>query len=166
MTMSFDRFWLRETIAVAALNAGMNAAMASWQWATGAPLSLEGIAFDLSATPVFIAFLSTLLGTIGARRKLASGAVARPARLPGRSILAALPQGVIARSLLLAMVAALACAIPLHLMIGATDVDLVTLGQGVGAKVVITLVFSLLIVPIGLLAAAHDVLRPARRAMP
>jgi hypothetical protein len=165
MSSNFERFLARETIASAALNAGMNAALATWQWANAGPLSAAAIALDLTTTPIFIAFLSTLFGTTGARRKLKASRMALPSWLPGSTFFAALPVGVVARSLVLAAIAALVCAWPLFALVGTAGSDALTLGQGVAAKVATTIVFSLMIVPVGLLAAAGDVVASRRHAI-
>jgi hypothetical protein len=156
---SFERFLLKETLAVTALNAGINAAYTSWLWQKLSPLSVAGptgIAIDLATTPVFIGFLSTLLGTTAIRKKLAAGAVAPPRRFLGDPVLRLLPMGIFWRAAVLATLCAIVFAMPLQLAIVATGITGVSLGEGVAAKVAITVLFSFAIVPIAVLAAGTD----------
>ncbi|NIJ38333.1 hypothetical protein FHR22_003044 [Sphingopyxis panaciterrae] len=165
MSLIFSCFLVRETLAVAALNAGLNAAYTSFLWQGPASLTLggpAGIARDLATTPIFIASLSTLLGTAAIRKKLASGAVAAPRRIRGAPVFAQLPRGILWRSLTLAIFAAIAFTAPLHAVLTSAGTAGLSLGAGVSAKVAITLLFSLLPVPIAVTAAGHD----ARRALP
>lgn len=156
MPMSFARFVVAETIAVTALNAGMNAGYTSWLWRRPMPLPLDAIATDLAATPVFIAVLSTLLGTAATRRKLSGGRVAAPAALSGERWLVRLPVGILARSALLGILSAVLLTVPLLAVLGGADIATLPLAAAVGAKVAITVLFSLLIVPLGILAATVD----------
>lgn len=158
MALIFSRFLVRETLAVAALNA----AYTGFLWRGPASLTLggpAGIAGDLAATPIFIALLSTLLGTAAIRKKLASGAVAAPRRIWGAPVFAQLPRGILWRALVLAILAAIAFAGPLHATLASADTTSLSRGAGVSAKVAITLFFSLLLVPVAVTAAGHDARR-------
>lgn len=159
MSLSFDRFLISQTLGVAMLNAVLNAAYTTWLWRGPQQLFLygpEGIGTDLVLTPVFIGLLSTLLGTAAIRRKIASGAVARPRSVPGASLLSLLPRSIFGRSAIFAIVCAMAFTMPMYLAMSQMDIGMLTLAEAVGAKVAITLVFSFLIVPIAVLAAGAD----------
>lgn len=160
MPISFARFLVIESLAVAALNAGMNAAYTSHLWADRSALSLRGdagIGADLATTPIFIAFLSTLLGTAAIRKKLADGKVMTPGRISGSAFFDRLPGGILARAATMAVLAALLLAAPLYVAIAMLDLYGLSLGQAVTAKVAITLFYSLLLVPFAIAAAALDI---------
>ncbi|WP_447761985.1 hypothetical protein [Sphingopyxis panaciterrae] len=162
MSLAFDRFLVRETIAIAAFNAGMNAAYTSWLWSRLPTLSLggpAGIATDLAATPMFIGFLSALLGTAAIRKKLATGAVMLPRAVPGDGALARLPRGIFARASVLALLAMVAFSVPLFAAMTAAEGQPITLGEGVVVKVVLTILFSIVLVPLTVLAAGVDAAR-------
>ena len=167
MPRTFTRFLVIESLGIAALNAGMNAAYTSYLWAGRSTLPLggsAGIGTDLATTPIAIAFLSILLGTAAIRKKLADGRVTAPARLSGATFFRHLPHGILARSATMATFAALLLAAPLYTAMMLYDVGGVSLGQGVSVKVLITIVYSLLLVPLAIGAAAFDVERGRQAA--
>lgn len=160
MARSFARFMIGETAAVAALNAGCNAALAAWTWSSVAQPGLAAdslLITNLSLTPVFIAFLTTLFGTASARRRIDRGTVLPPRR--SLAMLARLPHATLKRAGLLALISCLFLALPLAVLLPTVNVARFTSGQAVVAKVVITIIASCAIAPLAALSAV----RPSRR---
>ena len=164
MTMSFNRFVATEAFSVAALNAGINASYTWWLWRTPDVLTFRGegaIAFDLASTPVWIAMLSTLFGTASARRKLREGRVSS-SEVQLASLLRVLPQGTPSRATALAIAAAALLSLPLWAILQIVAPEVLSLGAAVLTKVGITVLMSLVIVPLVILAALGDVGREDR----
>lgn len=163
MTTMFRTFVAQQAIAVATFNAVINASYTSWLWSTRDRLPLsggQGIGIDIAMTSVVIAVLSTLLGTSSIRQKLQDGRVEVPElKLPVafRSI----PYGHIARALVFGFVAAFLFAMPTWLMLQTSSIEL-SLLSAVLAKVFLTVVMSIAIVPVVILAGLADVLHPRR----
>ena len=158
MTMSFRKYVAADAIGIAAMNAALNASYTSWMWSKLDPVTLtgaNGIASDLAGTPVWIAVLATVFGTSAVRQKLGEGRVERPlTRVPG--ILSMLPQGIATRAASLGVISAAFLALPLWLMMQTSGVGAVSLTAAVLTKVAITVVLSLAIVPVVILAAVDD----------
>lgn len=161
MAIPFNRFVASQALGIAAFNAGMNALYTWWLWRSQNPLTLfglHGVGTDLATTPMFIAFLSTLLGTAAVRAKLADGRVAQPATRAS-VLLALAPEHVLFRSIALAVACGAFLATPLLLLLAASGVGEVTLVQTSLAKVAITVAMSLAIVPVVIHCALADVQR-------
>lgn len=166
MPTSFKRFVITEALGVAALNAGINAGYTTYLWRKLDPLTLFGanaIGFDLATTPIVIAMLSTMLGTSAIRQKLRDGRVATP-MIRVTAGLAGLPSGIVLRGLALGTVAAIALAMPLLLMLQASAIGTLSPFAAVMMKVAITVLLSLLIVPMVIFAGLADVQRRASAA--
>ncbi|MGV6876569.1 hypothetical protein ACUSIJ_28365 [Pseudochelatococcus sp. B33] len=161
MAISFGRFVATHAIIIAAFNAGINASYTWWLWSPRDTLPLSGadnIGIDLVATPAVIAVLSALLGTVFIRQKLRDGRVA----MPGMTLPAAFhaaPYGLLARTAAFGLVAAVMLSLPLWTMLQASGIHALLLAEALLSKVAITVVFSLLIVPLVILAALADVQR-------
>jgi hypothetical protein len=170
MTTMFRTFVAQQAIAVAVFNAVINASYTSWLWSARDSLPLsggQGIGIDIAMTPVVIAVLSTLLGTSSIRQKLRDGRVGvveLPLPLAWRSV----PYGHISRALAFGFVAALLFAMPTWLILQSSSIEL-SLQNAVLAKVFLTVVMSVVIVPVVILAGLSDVLHPrgpTKRQMP
>lgn len=161
MATPFNAFVATQAFAIAAFNATVNASYTWWLWSPLDRLSLHGpgnIATDLATTPIVIAVLSALLGTAFIRQKLRDGRVAIPkSALPTAFHLA--PHGLVQRTVVFGFLAAIALGLPLWLGLQATGLETLTLTGAVLAKVAITIVLTLLIVPLTILAALADVQR-------
>jgi hypothetical protein len=159
MPISYSRFIAREAVAVAALNAGINASYTALLWRSLDPLTLfgaSGVAADLATTPMFIGLLSTIFGTAAIRKKLASGRVTVGERDQAPAVFQLLPSAVIARALVLAIACGILFAAPLWSLLVVTGDATLTLGRAVGVKVGITILLSLVIVPIVVMAGLAD----------
>jgi len=163
MTMSFHKFVIIETAGIAAMYAAINGSYTSWLWHELDPITLNGasgIAFDLAATPVWIAVVSCLLGTAGVRSKLLQGRVQMPPRTPYPAIFSMLPRGIFARAACLGAVAAMALSAPLWLLLQAGGGETLSLGAALLAKIGVTVLLSAVIVPVVIHAALPDVQSP------
>lgn len=164
MAIPFKKFVVAEALGIAAFNAGINASYTWWLWRSRDPLTLFGenaIALDLASTPVWIAVLSTLLGTVLIRQKLRDGRVVAPT-MHAPAILDTLPCGIVLRAIVLGAVSAVVLGWPLWLMLQASAIGTLSLTAAVLVKVAITAPLSLLIVPLVILAALADVQQPRR----
>lgn len=165
MAMPFRIFVAAQALGVTALNAATNATYTWWLWRDLGPVRLFGpdaIAYDLASTPLLIAVLSTLLGTASIHQSLRSGSVAVPA-MRRAAVLQILPQGILARSALLGVVAAIALGVPVFELLQASGMDALPLGGAIALKVAITVPLSLLIVPLVVVAGLTDVQRPVHQ---
>ena len=159
MPTSFAKFVLVQACGIAAFNASINALYTWYLWRSRSLLTLfaeNAIAFDLSSTPGWIAFLSTLLGTASIRRKLREGHVATPdMAVPGA--FGVLPETIPARAAVAGLLSAVVLGLPVQSMLQASGLDAVALHEAVLLKVAITVPMSLAIVPLVILAALADV---------
>jgi hypothetical protein len=161
MPVPFHRFVAGQALGIAALNCAMNAGYtwALWRPDDALPLFGEGgVAFDLASTPVWIAVLSTLLGSAAVRRQLRSGQVTPPAA-SAPSILAGLPTSIALRAVALGAVAAISLMLPIWLLFQASGLETLSLQAAVLTKVALTAPLTVLIVPLVILAALADVQR-------
>lgn len=162
MPISYFRFAAREAVTIAVLNAGINASYTAFLWRSLDPLTpfgANGIAADLATTPMFIGFLSTIFGTAAIRKELLGGNVTVGDGDRASALFQLLPSAILARAAVLAIACGVFLAAPLwSLLLVLGDVTL-TLGQAVGAKVAITVLLSLVIVPVIVTAGLADVQR-------
>lgn len=158
MSTPFKRYVVKDAVGIAILNSVMNAAYTAYLWWGQAPVALYGehrVALDLANTPMVIALLSTLLGTAASRAKLLDGRVAvGDAQAP--EWMRWLPNGVVLRALVLAALAGVMLAMPLWGALCASGVTALPLWGAVGLKVLITVVMTLLIVPVVIFASLAD----------
>ena len=168
MPVSFNRFVATQATAIAAFNAVINASLAWWLWGPRATLPLGGvgnIGVDLAATPAVIAVLSVPLGTHFIRQKLRDGRVAAPrSAVPG--VFHAAPYGLIPRTVVFGLVAATLLSLPLWTALQSSGIPALSLAEAILAKAGITVAFSILIVPLVILAALADVQRGHGAAAP
>jgi len=165
MATPFTSFVVKQAFGIAALNAGINAAYTFYLWRPLTPLTLfgeHGVGIDLSTTPAVIGFLSTILGTASLRKQLTDGRVTVGALLRAPALLHFLPTGVAVRSALIALVCGLLLGAPLYAALRMNASALLSLGEAIGAKVAITIVYSLMIVPAVIAAALADTQRRGR----
>ncbi len=164
MTQTFHRHVAVNASGIAALNATLNGLYTWLLWRSQGNLTLTGdagIAFDLAGTPVWIAVLTTLMGTATIRGKLWEGRVASPSgAVPAAFSL--LPFNIVGRATTLGAMAFVLLALPLWAALQAAGDGALTITFAVAAKIVLTLLLTFAIVPIVLLAAATD-MQPARR---
>lgn len=161
---TYTRFVIKEAALIAAFNAGVNALYTWWLWRLLDPLTLfaeNGVGLDLATTPVFIGFVSTLLGTASLRRRLADGRVAAGTRAP--PALRLLPRSIAARSAVMAVGCGLALGSPLWTVLQLDANAALTLAEAIGTKVAITIALSLVIVPVVIATALADVQREDAR---
>lgn len=161
MAIPFKKFVVIEAIGIAAFNAGINALYTWHLWRSHDPLTLFGenaVAFDLASTPVWIAVLSTLLGTAFIRQKLRDGRVVAP-QMGAPLILGMLPSSIVLRALVLGAVGAVILSSPIWLMLQASTIDAISVAAAVLMKVAITVPLSLVIVPLVIHSALADVQR-------
>lgn len=164
MSTTFQRFVITQSLGIATFNAGINALYTWGLWRSKSILTLFGenaIAFDLSSTSGWIAFLSTLLGTGAIRSKLRDGRVAAP-RMRSTVPFDMLPRNIAARACILGLAGAIFLGAPVWLVLRASGIGDVSLSAAVLAKIAITLPMSFLIVPLIILAGLSDV-QPGRR---
>lgn len=162
MPISYSRFVAREAAAVAALNAGINASYTAFLWRSLDPLTLfgaNGVATDLATTPMFIAFLSTIFGTAAVRKKLSGRHVTVGKRDRAPALFQLFPSAILGRAGVLAIACGVLLAAPLWSFLLVLGDATLTLGQAVGVKVAITVLLSLVIVPIVVTAGLADVQR-------
>jgi hypothetical protein len=164
MSTQFNKFVVTQALGTAGLNAGINAIYTWGLWRSLDPLTLFGenaIAFDLASTPVWIAALSTLLGTASIRQKLRDCRVAVP-RTRAPAIFDKLPDAITLRAAVLGGVGAVVFGLSLRLLLHASGVDRLSLAAALVMKVAITVPLSLVIVPLIIFAALADVQKTSR----
>ena len=127
-------------------------------------LPLDRIGADLAMTPIWIGLLSVLIGTVFIRRASADGTMLRDAGVQSHPALRWLPSSILLRSMVVAALSALAFALPLSLILPLAGDGLLTPAGAIGTKAILTLVFSLTIVPLVVFATIADVERPGGKA--
>lgn len=161
MTTPFQSFVLTQALGLAALNAAMNGAYTWFLWRAEPQLALfgeGGVAFDLASTPVWIAALSTLFGVASIRKSLREGRVALPDRSL-RALAPRLPQNILARAGVMAVLAALAFALPIAMMLQSSGADTIASEWAIGLKFALTVPLTLAIVPVVILSCVGDLER-------
>lgn len=121
MAISLRKYVAIDAIGIATLNAVINGGYTWWLRRSPDLLSLygeNGIALDLAATPVWIAVLTTLLGTAAVRRKVWEGRIEGP-RFTMPAILHRLPFAAVPRAAIFGAAAAVSLALPLWLALWA-----------------------------------------------
>lgn len=154
--MTFRNYLIAQAFGVAAFNATANAGYTWFLWGGQTHLSPAAVATDLATTPIWIGLLSVLLGTIFIRRAFADGTMLREAGVRSHPILQWLPRSILIRAILVASLCALAFALPLSLILPYIADDVLTPSVAISAKVILTLLFSLLIVPLVIYVTTAD----------
>lgn len=168
MTMSFRRYIALDVLILAATNSTFNAGYAWWLWSSSDAVQLtgdNGIAANLATTPIWIAVLTTLLGTAAVQRKLWEGRFREPAFVIPR-LLGSLPGNIAARSMTTGLAAATVLALPLWMLLQRLSLQSLPFEHAIIIKVVLTVLFTACIVPLVVLAATADMqgARENRRA--
>ncbi len=158
MTVSFRRYLALDILALMVMNSTFNASYAWWMWHPSDFVSLTGndsIAFDLAATPIWIAVLTTLLGTPAVQNKLWEGRFREPTFAIPR-LLGALPVKMAARAMTTGLIAAALLTLPLWLLLHQSALPTLLVEHVVITKVALTMLFTTCIVPLVVLAAIAD----------
>lgn len=168
--MTFRRYLLAQAFGIAAFNAVMNAGYTWFLWGSEthfpsgtAHLVFEKIGLGLAMTPIWIGLLWVLLGTAFIRKAFADGTILCEAAIEVPSVARWLPHGILVRSLVVAGICAAIFALPLWFFLPMAKDGLLTPGDAIGTKVVVTVLFSLIIVPLILYATAGDVWETATK---
>lgn len=143
---SFRRVVLAHTAGVAVLNAVVNLSYTWWPWREGSPLTLFGpnaVGYDLALTPVWLGVFAVWPGIAMVRKKANGSGVALPAAV--HSHFHRLPRTTLPRVAVIGGLMGLAFGVPLWLALHVSRIDTVSLAQACGAKVIITLVLSVVI---------------------
>lgn len=154
--MNWKTYLVAQALGVAAFNTLCNAAYTAFLWRSEPVLSLDRIGADLAMTPIWIGSLSVLLGTPFIRKSLADGRMIREAKLRPHPLAAMLPRNLLVRALTIALLCAAILALPLALLLPMLGDGLLTPGTAIGSKAIITITFSLVIVPLVAYATIAD----------
>lgn len=161
--MKWKTWLIAQALGVAAFNTLCNMAYTALLWSSEPVLSLDRIGADLAMTPIWIGLLSVLLGTPFIRKVLADGRMIREAKLSPHPLAAMLPRNLLVRSLAIAVTCAAILALPLSLLLPMLGDGLLTPGTAIGSKAIITIAFSLVVVPLVAYATIADI--PAEEDM-
>lgn len=159
--MNWTTYLIVQALGVAGFNTLCNASYTAWIWRDEPVLSLERIGSDLAMTPIWIGLLSVLLGTPFIRKSLADGRMISEAKLRPHPLATMLPRNLLIRAAGIAALCGMLLALPLALALPQFGDGLLTQFEAIGSKVIITIAFSLLIVPLVAYATIADV--PAAR---
>lgn len=146
--MTWKTYLLAQTLGVAAFNALCNASYTAYLWRAAPVLPLELVGGDLAMTPIWIGLLSVLLGTPFIRKALADGRMMNEAGLRAHPLAKRLPRHLFGRAIVVAALCAAIFALPLAIILPWLGDGVLTLTHAIGSKVIITVVFSLIIVPL------------------
>ncbi len=153
--MTWKTYLIAQVLGVAAFNALCNASYTAYLWRDPV-LPLDLIGADLAMTPIWIGLLSVLLGTSFIRKALADGRMMHEAGLSAPALATMLPHNLIVRAIVAAALCAAMFALPLALVLPWLGDGLLTQGNAIGSKVIITVAFSLIIVPLVAYATIAD----------
>lgn len=144
-------------LGVAAFNTLSDSAYTAFLRRGTSVLPLDRIGADLAMTPIWIGLLSVLLGRQFIRKALAGGLMIREARLRPYP-LATMPScNLLIRAIAIAAMSGMLPALALSLVLPMLGDGLLTLGTAIGSKAIITIAFSLLIVPLVAYATVSDI---------
>jgi hypothetical protein len=154
--MNWKTYLIAQTLGVAAFNALCNATYTAYLWWAKPALLLELIGSDLAMTPIWIGLLSVLMGTPFIRQALADGRMMNAAGLHPHPLARRLPRHLLGRAIVMAALCAAVFALPLTIILPWLGDGVLTLEHAIGSKVLITVVFSLIIVPLVAYATIAD----------
>ncbi len=155
--MTWKTYLIAQALGVAAFNTLCNAAYTAWLWRGESELTLDRIGADLAMTPIWIGLLSVLLGTPFIRKALADGRMIREAKLRPHPLATFLPRNLAVRAVAVACLCGVVLALPLMLALPMLGDGLLSPGAAIASKVIITVAFSLVIVPLVAHATLADV---------
>jgi hypothetical protein len=155
--MTWKTYLIAQALGVAAFNTLCNAAYTAWLWRGEPVLSLDRIGADLAMTPIWIGLISVLLGTPFIRKALADGRMIRESKLSAHPLTTRLPRNLLVRAVVVAALCAAILALPLALVLPMLGDGLLTPGTAIGSKAIITVAFSLIIVPLIAYATIADI---------
>lgn len=158
MSMSFRRDLVRDAVGISAMNAVINGCYIWWLRRLSPPWGVagtDGVAPDLAATPIWLAMLTTLLGTGAVQRKLWEGRFREPESVIP-AVLWLLPYRLALRAAVFGAVAAILLSLPLWTVLQTQASATLPLGYAIATKVALTVLFSAAIVPLVVLAALAD----------
>lgn len=155
--MTWKMYLITQTLGVATFNALCNAIYVTYLWSPFRVLSIELIVADLAMTPIWIGLLSVLLGTPFIKKALADGKIMNSARLDAHPLAKRLPRHLLSRAFVTAALCAVIFALPLTLILPWLGDGVLTQSHAIGSKVIITVVFSLIIVPLVTYSAISDI---------
>lgn len=154
--MTFRSYLIANAIGVALLNTTINGGYTWFLWGKEGSLELQNIGADIAMTPIWIGLLSVLLGTVFIRKAFADGTMLRDAGIKPPSIFRRLPRSILKRSVVVAAFCAVVFALPLSFLLPLTGDGMLTPTDAIGTKVIVTIAFSLLIVPLIVYATTAD----------
>lgn len=155
--MTWTTYIRSQALGMAAVNALCNASHTWFLWRDESMLRFDAVGADLSMTPIWIGLLSVLLGTPFIRKSLAGGRMIRDAGIRPHPLAVVLPKNVLLRNVVVATSCALLFAVPLALVLPLLGDGMLTAAYAVATKIVITIAFSVIIVPIVIHATVRDV---------
>jgi hypothetical protein len=153
--MKWKTYLIAQALGVAAFNAACNAGYTAYLWQAPV-LPLERIGADLAMTPIWIGLLSVLLGTPFVRKALADGRMMQEAGLRAPRLAMMLPRNLVLRAITAAALCATIFSLPLALLLPWLGDGLLTQADAIGSKVIITIAFSLILVPLVAYATIAD----------
>ncbi len=154
--MTFRSYLIANAFGVASLNTSINGDYAWFLWIDKTQLPLSEIRADIAMTPIWIGLLSVLPGTSFIRKAFADGTMLRQAEIKLAAIFRKLPRPIIKRSVIVAILCAMAFAVPLSQILPLLGDGIRTPTAAIGTKVIVTIAFSLLIVPLIVYATTAD----------
>lgn len=160
--MTWNNYLIKQALGIAAFNATCNAAYTWYLWRSESVLNYDVIGTDLTLTPIWIGLLSVLLGTPFIRKALSDGRMMREAGIRAPRFTRMVPRLLLLRGIGAAALCAILFALPLALTLPLMGDGSFTPADAIGAKVIITIAFSLIIVPLVVLATTSDAARPDR----
>lgn len=162
MTTAFRHYLIGQAIGFSAFNAICNATYTWLLWRANDTITLNGdgaVGADLAMTPIWIALLSTLLGTAFIRSKIADGRMIRDSDVRAPCFARYLPRNIVFRAIALGGSAGLLFSLPLMYLLPLGGDGVLSLGDAIGTKLVLTVAFSLFIVPLVIFITLADVER-------
>ncbi len=155
------RFFFMQIIGVSLFNSIINFSYTWWLWIDHSVVHMfDGVkvGYDLAGTPAVIAFLSTSLGT-GSARKFFGKHREAISQIELSSVWLRVPSNLMLRTIVATILAMVFFSLPLFGLLSITAPQQLQPLEGCAAKVILTLIFSVIIVPCVLKAALADARR-------